>query len=121
MKTVLKEEKSKSYKEFEKSLAEDLGSRKLIAGEVVTGIVEDIGRKYVLIDVGGKSSGAVPVDEFKRANEFQNLTKGSKIKVFLSSLENRSGEIVISFELARKAKAWGKMKRAYENKEDVVN
>jgi small subunit ribosomal protein S1 len=120
METVLKEEKSKSYKEFEKSLAEDLGSRKLITGEIVTGIVEEIGRKYILIDIGGKSSGAVPVEEFKRANELDKISKGSKVKVFLSSLENRSGEIVISFEQAKKVKAWNNMKRAFENKEEVT-
>ena len=47
METVLKETKSKSHKEFEKLLTEDLGSRKFKEGEIATGIVEEIGKKFV--------------------------------------------------------------------------
>ena len=64
METVLKETKSKSHKEFEKLLSEDLGSRKFKEGEIATGIVEEIGKKFVFVDLGLKSSGAIPLEEF---------------------------------------------------------
>ena len=54
MEEILKQNKSKSHKEFEKLLSEDLGNRKFKEGEITTGIVEEIGKKFVFIDLGLK-------------------------------------------------------------------
>ena len=67
MEEILKENKSKSHKEFEKLLTEDLTNRKLKEGEIVTGIVSSIGKKHVFVDISAKSEGAISVDEFKLA------------------------------------------------------
>ena len=120
METVLKEAKSKSHKEFEKLLTEDLGSRKFKEGEIATGIVEEIGKKFVFVDLGLKSSGAIPLEEFKLTKEIDKIEVGAKIDVFLEKIENRHGEIVISREKARRAKSWKKMEKAFENKEEVT-
>ena len=120
METVLKEEKSKSHKEFDKLLSEDLGSRKFKEGEIATGIVEEIGKKFVFVDLGLKSSGAIPLEEFKLTKEIDKIEVGSKIDVLLEKIENRNGEIVISREKARRAKSWKKMEKAFENKEEVT-
>ena len=120
METVLKETKSKSHKEFEKLLTEDLGSRKFKEGEIATGIVEEIGKKFVFVDLGLKSSGAIPLEEFKLTKEIDKIEVGTKIDVFLEKIENRNGEIVISREKARRAKSWKKMEKAFENKEEVT-
>ena len=120
METVLKETKSKSHKEFEKLLTEDLGGRKFKEGEIATGIVEEIGKKFVFVDLGLKSSGAIPLEEFKLTREIDKIEVGSKIDVFLEKIENRNGEIVISREKARRAKSWKKMEKAFENKEEVT-
>ncbi len=120
METVLKEEKSKSHKEFEKLLTEDLGSRKFKEGEIATGVVEEIGKKFVFVDLGLKSSGAIPLEEFKITKEIDKIEVGSKIDVLLEKIENRNGEIVISREKARRAKSWKKMEKAFENKEEVT-
>ena len=119
METVLKQGKSKSHKEFEKLLSEDLGNRKFKEGEIATGIVEEIGKKFVFIDLGLKSSGAIPLEEFKLSKEIDKIQIGSKIDVLLERIENKNGEIVISREKARRAKAWKKMEKAFENKEEV--
>ena len=52
MEEILKQDKSKSHKEFEKLLSEDLGNRKFKEGEITTGIVEEIGKKFIFIDLG---------------------------------------------------------------------
>ena len=70
METVLKEEKGKANEDFKKMLAQDLKSRKFLENEIVEGIVESVGRKYVFIDVGLKASGAIPVEEFRVNSEF---------------------------------------------------
>ena len=120
METVLKEEKSKSHKEFEKLLSQDLGNRKFKEGGIATGTIEEIGNKFVFIDLGLKSSGAVPIEEFKLTKEIDKIEVGSKIDVLLEKIENRNGEIVISREKARRAKSWKKMEKAFENKEEVT-
>tara|TARA_Y100000590_G_scaffold350255_1_gene402075 strand:- start:997 stop:2709 length:1713 start_codon:yes stop_codon:yes gene_type:complete len=119
METTLKENKKESHKEFEKLLAEDLGNRKFKEGEITTGTVEEIGKKFVFIDLGLKSSGAIPLEEFKLTKEIDKIEIGSKIEVLLEKIENRNGEIVISREKARRAKAWKKMEVAFEKKQEV--
>ncbi len=117
MEEVLKQDKSSSHKEFEKLLAEDLGNRKFKEGEIATGIVEEIGKKFVFIDLGLKSSGAIPIEEFKLTEE--KIDVGSKVDVLLEKIENRDGEIVVSREKARRAKSWKKMEKAFETKQEV--
>jgi small subunit ribosomal protein S1 len=118
MEEILKQ--SKDSKEFEKLLAEDLGNRRFKEGEITTGTVEEIGKKFVFIDLGLKSSGAIPLEEFKLTKEIDTIEVGSKIDVLLEKLENKNGEIVISREKARRAKSWKKMEKAFENKEEVT-
>ncbi len=120
MEEILKQDKSKSHQEFEKLLSEDLGNRKFKEGELATGIVEEIGKKFVFIDLGLKSSGAIPIEEFKLTKEIDKIEVGSKIEVLLEKIENRDGEIVVSREKARRAKSWKKMEKAFENKEEVT-
>ena len=119
MEEIIKLDKNKSNKEFEKLLSEDLGNRKFKEGEIATGVVEEIGKKFIFIDLGLKSSGAIPVEEFKITKEIDKIEIGSKIEVLLERIENKHGEIVISREKARRAKSWKKMEKAFENKEEV--
>jgi len=120
MENVLKEEKSKSHKEFEKLLSEDLGKRTWKEGEIAVGTIEEIGKKFVFIDLGLKSSGAIPLEEFKLTKEIDKIEIGAKIDVLLEKIENKHGEIVISREKARRVKSWKKMEKAFENKQEVT-
>jgi len=120
MEEMLKQDRTESHKEFEKLLSEDLGNRKFKEGEIATGIVEEIGKKFVFIDLGLKSSGAIPIEEFKLTKEIEKIEVGSKVDVLLEKIENRDGEIVVSREKARRAKSWKKMEKAFENKEEVT-
>ena len=119
MEEILKQDKSKSHKEFEKLLLEDLDNRKLKEGEIVTGVVSNIGAKHIFIDISAKSEGVIPIEEFKLTKEIDKIEVGSKIDVLLEKIENFSGNVVISREKARKVKTWKKMENAFKNKEDV--
>ena len=119
MEENINQEKSKSHKEFETLLSEDLENRKFKEGEITTGIVEEIGKKFVFIDLGLKSSGAIAIEEFKLTKEMDSIEVGSKVDVLLEKIENRDGEVVVSREKARRAKSWKKMEKAFENKEEV--
>ena len=52
MEEILKQDKSGSRKEFETLLSEDLGNRKFKEGEIATATVEEIGKKFVFVDLG---------------------------------------------------------------------
>ena len=119
MEEIIKQDKGESHKEFEKLLSEDLINRKFKEGEIATGTIEEIGKKFVFVDLGLKSSGAIPIDEFKLTKEIDKIEVGSKIEVLLERIENKNGEIVISREKARRAKSWKKMEKAFEKKEEV--
>ena len=120
MEEILKQDESKSHKEFKKLLSKDLENRKFKEGEITTGTVEEIGKKFIFIDLGLKSSGAIPIEEFKLTKEMDKIEVGSKVDVLLEKIENRDGEVVVSREKARRAKSWKRMERAFENKEEVT-
>ena len=120
MEEILKQDKGKSHKEFEKLLLEDLNNRKLKEGEIITGIVSNIAEKHVFIDISAKSEGVIPIEEFKLTKEIDKIEVGSKIDVLLEKIENFSGNVVISREKARRAKTWKKMEKSFKNKEDVT-
>ena len=119
MEEIIKLDKGRSNKEFEKLLSEDLGNRKFKEGEITTGTIEEIGKKFVFIDLGLKSSGAIPVEEFKLTKEIDKIKVGSKIDVLLEKIENKNGEIVISREKARRAKSWKKWKKLLKIKKKL--
>ena len=94
MEEIIKQNKNQTHEEFQKLLSEDLGNRRFKEGEITTGIVEEIGKKFVFIDLGLKSSGAIPLEEFKLTKEIDKIEIGSKIDVLLERIENKNGEIV---------------------------
>ena len=111
MEEIIKEDKKKSLQEFEKLLSKDLGNRKFKEGEVTTGIVSEVGKKFIFIDLGLKSEGAIPIEEFKFSKEINDIKIGSKIDVLLEKIENKFGDVVISREKARMALSWKKWKK----------
>jgi len=119
MEQIVKLNKSKSNKEFEELLSQDLVTRKFKEGEISTGTISSIGKKFIFVELGLKSEGAIPVDEFKLTKELDKIKVGSKIDVLLEKIENKSGDVVISREKARKVHSWKKMEKAFENKEEV--
>ena len=100
METLVKLDKTKSNEEFEKLLSQDLSNRKLKEGEIITGTVSTVGKKFIFVDISAKSEGAISVDEFKFAKELDQITPGAKIDVLLEKIENKFGEVVISREKA---------------------
>ena len=119
MEEIVKQDKSKSHQEFEKLLSQDLGSRKLKEGEIITGVVSKVGKKFVFVDIAAKSEGAISIEEFKLTKELDKISVGSKIDVLLEKIENKFGDIVISREKARKVHSWKKMEKSFETKEPV--
>ena len=119
MENFVKQNPDSSNKEFEQLLMKDLSERKFTEGEIAKGRVTKVDDKFVFVEVGLKSEGAIPIEEFKLSKELDKVKVGSKIDILIERLENISGELVISFEKARKMRTWKRMEAAFENKEEV--
>jgi len=119
MEETIKQYKSKSHQEFEKLLSQDWNNRKFKEGEITTGVVSKVGKKFIFVDLGLKSEGAIPIEEFILTKEIDKIEIGSKIEVLLEKIENKTGNVVVSREKARKAHSWKKMEKAFENKEKI--
>ncbi len=75
----------------------------LNVGQILKGRIAEISKDYVVIDVGLKSEGLIPVSEFTEPEE---LILGSETEVFLDQAEGDDGQIVLSKEKARKFRQW---------------
>jgi small subunit ribosomal protein S1 len=81
-------------------------------GEVVRGRVVHVGSSEVLVDVGYKSEGAIPIEEFHRHGGLPKV--GEEIEVYLEAKEDSEGLIVLSKDKADKIKVWDAITQAYE-------
>ena len=81
-------------------------------GEVVKGTIIGLTSSEVLVDVGYKSEGTIPIDEFHRSGITPEI--GQEIEVYLEAKEDSEGLIVLSKEKADKIKVWDVITRAYE-------
>ncbi len=81
-------------------------------GEVVRGRVVHVGTSEVLVDVGYKSEGAIPIEEFHRHGGLPKV--GEEIEVYLEAKEDSEGLIVLSKDKADKIKVWDAITQAHE-------
>jgi small subunit ribosomal protein S1 len=81
--------------------------RGLKRGEIVDGIVTEIGAKAIFIDIGAKTEGIVLGKEFEREKDFiRSLKPGDKVKAYVGSAENERGQILLSLRQAASSFAW---------------
>jgi len=81
-------------------------------GEVVHGRVVHVGMSEVLVDVGYKSEGTIPIEEFHRHGTLPKV--GDEIEVYLEAKEDSEGLIVLSKDKADKIKVWDAITQAHE-------
>ncbi|MFU8813405.1 MAG: 30S ribosomal protein S1, partial [Balneolaceae bacterium] len=86
--------------------------------EIVTGLVVSVDEKYVIVDIGFKSEGIVPVNEFSN-KVLENLKPGDEVEVFLDRVEDREGQLILSRRKADILKAWENLENAYETGEVI--
>jgi len=84
-------------------------------GKILRGIVVEVRENEVLLNIGFKSEGVIPLDEFGGIE----LISGDEFDVFLEKLENQDGLVALSKERADFLKVWDKIKVAHEDNEIV--
>ena len=109
-----------SRDDFAALLDESFGGRDIMEGTVVHGHVVAVEKDFVVVDVGLKTEGRVPMKEFANM-EGKPLPKvGDTVEVFLERVENAAGEAVISREKAKREEAWTRLEGVYARAEPVM-
>src|SRR5512141_2633314 len=85
-------------------------------GEIVKSRVLDIRDNMVVLDIGFKSEGTIPLEEFK---DMPDLKAGDEVEVLLEHLEDMEGSVVLSKKKADFMRVWERIRVAYENDEPV--
>src|SRR5688572_9841360 len=93
----------------------DLGGE----GEIVSGIVVQVTRDTVVVDIGGKSEGVISRGEFLDAHGGITVKAGDRVDVFIESRESDDGLISLSKEKADKMKVWDEISSACERDEII--
>ena len=111
---------NEASKEFEQLLNKHHSKTPIEEGKIIDGVVNKITEKYVFLYIENLKS--EPVIDIQEAKSIlgENLKEGSKVSVLLETLENKSGEVVVSASKARKIKGWDKLVEAYEKKEPIM-
>ncbi len=102
--------------DFEKLYNQSLKSFK--AGSVVRAKVLQVRAGLVMLDLGYKSDGIIPAEQFTEA-ELKALKPGDELEVFLEAAEDTNGNLLLSREKAKKLQVWDNLNRAYQTG-DVV-
>ncbi|MBR1648149.1 MAG: 30S ribosomal protein S1 [Alphaproteobacteria bacterium] len=93
---------------FADLLNEEMDGKSLM-GSVVKGTIVKITPDFIMVDVGLKSEGRIPVREFGQNPE---LNIGDTVEVYIDRYEDRDGNIVLSREKARREEAWQDLEKA---------
>lgn len=100
------------YNDLKKLYEGSMG--KISEGEIVKGRIVAISDNEVSVDIGFKSEGVVPLAEFTNKDE---LKVGDEIEVFLESVENKDGQLVLSRKRADFMRVWERVTKAFETGE----
>ena len=85
-------------------------------GEVVEGTVIGLTKREVVVNIGYKSEGIIPISEFRYTPE---LAVGEKVEVYVESAEDKKGQLVLSHKKARQLRSWDRVNEALE-KDEVI-
>ncbi len=104
------EERAKLEKQYEDTL------NSITEHEVIDGTVVAITPKDLLVNIGYKSDGIVPLNEVRYNPE---IKVGDKLEVYVESQEDKSGQLMLSHKKARALRSWDRVNEALDNEEII--
>ncbi len=103
-----------SHEELEKAYDNTLG--KVGNNEVVEGTVIGMNKREVIVNIGYKSDGIIPMSEFRYNPE---LAIGDTVEVYIENQEDKKGQLILSHKKARASKSWDRVNAALDAQEVV--
>ncbi|USN51055.1 MAG: 30S ribosomal protein S1 [Myxococcales bacterium] len=104
---------------FEELLNEEFARDEVQEGEIISAHVLSVNKDFVLVDIGYKSEGLIPTNEFSLINGEPQIKVGDRVDVLVESRENEFGHLVLSKEKADRLKVWDEISDACERDEVV--
>jgi small subunit ribosomal protein S1 len=92
--------------------------RNLEEGTITEGRVVALTKDKVIVDIGYKSEGMIPSDQFS-SEELQNLKIGDRLQVYIEECEDADGNLVLSKEKADKMKIWEELEKLYKEEKSI--
>ena len=86
-------------------------------GQIVKGNIASVGPSEILVDIGFKSEGIVPIKEF---SDPENIEIGQEIEVFLEDIEDQEGQVILSKQKADFMRVWDNIKEAHDTGSTVT-
>ena len=105
---------AKTREELEKTYDESLNTVK--DKEVIEGTVIALNKREAVVNIGYKSDGIIPMNEFRYNPD---LKVGDKVEVFIENQEDKKGELILSHKKARAARSWDRVNEALANDEII--
>jgi len=112
--------KQDAYTAEERSKLEDLYSNTLSSiteHEVIDGVVVAFSDREVVINIGYKSDGVIPVNEFRYNPD---LKIGDTVDIYVENQEDSNGQMILSHKKARLLKSWDRINEAFD-KDEIIN
>jgi small subunit ribosomal protein S1 len=104
---------------FAQLFEESLANQRFRPGQILMGLVVEVGQDYVIVNAGLKSEAVISIDQFKNEKGELEVKAGDEIEVALDSVEDGSGETRLSREKAKRARTWTRLETAF-NEQQVV-
>ena len=114
------EEQKISNSEYDALISKTFKNTKIKENSIITGKIVSVENDIVTIDVGLKSEGRIPLNEFSRPGHKPELNIGEETEVFIENVDNANGETVLSREKAVKQKAWHNLQESFSNNNVVT-
>ena len=109
-----------SNEDFSKLIDSTFENNKKYEKKIVAGNVVSVTKDNILIDVGLKSEGKIPMSEFTRVGKETEIKIGDKIDVYVDNLDDKNGEIRLSREKAIKQASWNELEKSFKDGEKIV-
>jgi small subunit ribosomal protein S1 len=109
------QEENISAEDYENLLDQyQFSAKEIIPGKIVKGKVIKITKTHVLIDIGFKSEGIIPAEDFSDNQNFDELRPGDAIEAFLERSDSKDGYLVLSHKKAIALKALDELEKIYQ-------
>lgn len=112
--------KNLSNEDYENLLSNSLTLNKKTEKSIIEGSIIAIENDMVIIDVGLKSEGRIPITQFCRPGQKPEIEIGEKLKVFVENVDGANGETKLSREKAVKQNSWNNLQDCFDNNKVVI-
>ncbi len=108
-----------STDDFASMLEASFETNSMTEGTVVKGLVTAVEKDTVVVDVGLKTEGRIPLREFYTPGSDNDIKVGDSVDIYLERIENALGDAILSRDKARREESWIKMAKFHEDEEPV--